>query len=445
MGRTSQREGTAHTVGICPGEHTYLCIDLKSFYASVECADLSIDPFSTNLVVADTSRGHGTICLALSPAIKRLGISGRPRLFQLPPEVRYRAVRPRMRRYMEVSAQIYGIYLRFIAKEDIHVYSVDECFIDASPYLALYGLTARGLATMLMDVVRAETGICATAGVGPNLFLAKVALDVLAKHEPGHVAVLDGESFRRRIWHHRPITDIWQIGPGIAARLARLGALDLAGVAAIDDATLFREFGVNARHLIDHAHGLEPCTIGEIQAYEPARHSISTGQVLARPYTYEEALTVAREMVDEAVLDLISKRQASGHVSLWVGYEMTHADWDLVCRRAGPHAGTSRKLSDHTCSREALMCEVVRQWRASVDPRRKVKRIVIGLGDLVDEGTAELTLFTDVEAEAAERRLGQATLEVKGRFGKNALVRGRSLRPEATGRERNAQVGGHHA
>ena len=224
----------------------------------MECADLSIDPFSTNLVVADTSRGPGTICLALSPAIKRLGVSGRPRLFQLPPEVRYRAVRPRMRRYMEVSAQIYGIYLRFIAKEDIHVYSVDECFIDASPYLALYGLTARGLATMLMDVVRAETGICATAGVGPNLFLAKVALDVLAKHEPGHVAVLDGESFRRRIWHHRPITDIWQIGPGIAARLARLGALDLAGVAAIDDATLFREFGVNARHLIDHAHGLEP-------------------------------------------------------------------------------------------------------------------------------------------------------------------------------------------
>ena len=445
MERSQRRTTEGGTTPAHAGERTYLCIDLKSFYASVECADLKIDPFSTNLVVADTSRGPGTICLALSPAIKSLGISGRPRIFQLPVGVRYRAVRPRMRRYMEVSAQIYGIYLRFIAKEDIHVYSVDECFIDATPYLSLYGLTARELATMLMDVVRSETGICAAAGVGPNLFLAKVALDILAKHEPGHVAVLDGESFRRRIWHHRPITDVWQIGPGIACRLARLGAYDLAGVAAIDDATLFREFGVNARHLIDHAHGLEPCTIAEIRSYEPARHSISCGQVLTRPYAYEEGLTVAREMVDEAVLDLISKRQAAGHVSLWVGYEMTHADWDLACRRAGPHAGTSRKLPDHTCSREALMREVVRQWRSSVDPRRKVKRIVIGLGDLVDEGAAELTLFTDVEAEAAERRLGQATLEVKGRFGKNALVRGRSLRPEATGRERNAQVGGHHA
>lgn len=425
--------------------HVYLCIDLKSFYASVECADLGLDPFETNLVVADTSRGAGTICLALSPAIKAQGVTGRPRLFQIPPNIRYRAIRPHMRRYMEVSAQIYGIYLRYIAKEDIHVYSVDECFIDATPYLNLYKTDGVGLARMLMDAVRAETKICATAGIGTNLFLAKVALDILAKHEESHIGVLDGERFRRLIWHHRPITDVWQIGPGTARRLARYGVYDLAGVVTMDEPMLRREFGVNARHLMEHARGIENCTIAEIQAYEPAQHSISCGQVLTRPYTTEEARTVLCEMVDEAVLDLVSKRLAAGHVSIWVNYAWDPAEWDVLTLRGGPHATASHKLVAHTCSREAIMAEVGRMYAEVVDPARKVKRLTLGLGDLVAEGAAELTLFTDVEAEAAEQRLAQATLAVKGRFGKNALVRGRSLRSEATGIERNAQVGGHHA
>lgn len=426
--------------------HVYLCIDLKSFYASVECADLGLDPFETDLVVADTSRGSGTICLALSPAIKAKGLSGRPRLFQIPKHIHYRAIRPHMRRYMEVSAQIYSIYLHFIAKEDIHVYSIDECFIDATPYLTLYGTDGVGLARMLMDEVYRQTHICATAGVGTNLFLAKVALDIQAKHEESHIGVLDGESFRSTIWHHRPITDIWQIGPGIAQRLERrYGVRDLAGIVAMDEATLRREFGANATRLIEHARGIERCTIGQIQAYEPQRHSISVGQVLTRPYTADEALTVMREMVDEGVLELVEKRLACGHVSIWAGYHVERMDWDVLAMRRGVHAASSHKLVAHTSSREALMREVERQWGDAVDASRKIKRLNLGLGDLVDEASAELTLFTDAEAEAAERQLTQATLAVRQRFGKNALVRGRSFREEATGRDRNAQVGGHNA
>lgn len=425
--------------------HTYLCIDLKSFYASVECHELGLDPFTTNLVVADTSRGPGTICLALSPAIKKLGLSGRPRIFQIPSNVRYQAVRPHMKRYMKVSADIYTIYLRFIAKQDIHVYSIDECFLDVTSYLELYGKSPRELARTLMDAVLEETGICATAGIGPNLFLAKVALDLLAKHEESHIGELDAERFRRLVWHHRPITDIWQIGPGIANRLARLGAHDLAGVAAIDDATLYREFGVNARHLIEHAHGIEPCTIADIQAYEPASTSISVGQVLTRPYSYEEALIVVREMVDEGVLQLVERRAACGHVSLWVGYAMTDFDWELAARRRGPHAGVSRKLPGRTFSRTTLQERIVDLYHESVDRRGSIKRIGLGFGDLAPEVTAMPTLFCDVQAEDSERELMRTTLGIKRKFGNNSLVRGLSFREGATARERNAQVGGHHA
>lgn len=425
--------------------HQYLCIDLKSFYASVECADLGLDPFTTNLVVADTSRGSGTICLALSPAIKAAGVTGRPRLFQIPKDIPYKAVCPRMRRYMEVSAHIYSVYLRFIAKQDIHVYSIDECFIDATPYLALYHTDARGLARKLMDAVYEETHICATAGIGPNLFLCKVALDVFAKHEPSHIGQLDETSFKERIWHHRPITDIWQVGPGIARRLARLGAYDLAGVAALDEPTLYREFGVNAQHLIEHARGIEPCTIAQIQNYEPAQHSISAGQVLIRPYSASEALTVVLEMVDEIVLELVAKRLATGQLGLWVGYEMSQIDWELAARHQGPHGSISRKLLRHTYSREELMHEFELLFQDAINPAFKIKRLGLSAGALVAAQDSELTLFTNVEAERTERQLIETTLAVRNRFGKNALVRGRSFREEATGRERNAQVGGHHA
>ena len=260
---------------------TYVCIDLKSFYASVECVDRGLDPLTANLVVADPDRTEKTICLAITPSMKALGLSSRCRVFEIPEGVRYVKARPRMQRYMEVSADIYSIYLRYVSPEDIHAYSIDECFIDATPYLALYRMGAKEFAVMLMDAVLAETGVCATAGVGPNLFLTKVALDITAKHADDHIGCLDQAEFERSIQTHRPITDIWNIGPGIAKRLAKYGVRDLRGVCEMSEATLYREFGVNAEYLIDHAHGEEPCTIADIHAYEPSAHSLGNGQVLA--------------------------------------------------------------------------------------------------------------------------------------------------------------------
>ena len=284
---------------------TYCCIDLKSFYASVECVDRKWDPFEKNLVVADPERTEKTICLAVSPAMKALGVPGRCRVFEIPEGIEYFMAKPRMRLYMEVSAKIVSIYLRFVSAADLHVYSIDECFIDLTPYLSLYKTSAKALVDRMRAAVYEETGITATAGIGPNLFLAKVALDITAKHCEDGIGVLDEENFKQHIWHHRPITDIWQIGRGIATRLARFGIRDLEGVAHADIDLLYREFGVNAEYLIDHAWGLEPCTIAEIKAYEPESTSFGNGQVLPCDYTFDEARMVLREMVDETALELV--------------------------------------------------------------------------------------------------------------------------------------------
>ena len=286
-------------------ERTYVCIDLKSFYASVECVDRGLDPLTANLVVADPDRTEKTICLAITPSMKALGLSSRCRVFEIPENVDYVMAKPRMQRYMEASADIYSIYLRFVSPEDVHPYSIDECFIDATPYLSLYRTSAREFAVMLMEAVLAETGVRATAGVGPNLFLAKVALDITAKHARDCIGFLDQAEFERTIQTHRPITDIWNIGPGIARRLAKYAVYDLRGVCEMSEATLYREFGVNAEYLIDHAHGVEPCTIADIHAYEPSGHSLGNGQVLPCDYSFEEARDVLREMVDQLVLDLV--------------------------------------------------------------------------------------------------------------------------------------------
>ncbi|MBM6774354.1 DNA repair protein [Olsenella profusa] len=441
--------------------HAYLCIDLKCFYASVECVDRGYDPFERRLVVADTSRGPRTICLAVSPAMKALGVRNRCRLFEIPDGIDFEAARPRMRRYMEVSAQIYALYLRYFSPEDIHVYSVDECFIDVGPYLALYGGTPRELAVGLIGLVRRETGICAAAGIGPNLFLAKVALDVTAKHAADNIGELDEERFKCVIWPHQPITDIWGIGPGVARRLAAMGATCLGEVALLPEERLYQEFGINAELLIDHAWGIEPCTIAEIQAYRPRAHSIGSGQVLARDYEFEEALVILREMADALVLDLVDKQLACGHVSLFVGYAHERRPWGekdqgpVGERFVGEHGtrmvgrardgdGASRKLPETTDSRSVITARLVELFSETVDPNRPVRRINIALGALVPAEFADLTLFTDVRAEGSERSLARATLAVKRRFGKNSLVRGLSYRPAATGRERNEQVGGHH-
>lgn len=466
-------------------ERSYICIDLKTFYASVECADRGRDPFTTNLVVADPDRGPSTICLAISPAMKSLGVRNRCRVFDIPRDIDYIMARPRMRHYMEVSARIYGIYLEYISPEDIHVYSIDECFIDATPYLALYRTDARSLAKRLMDAVRERTGICATAGIGPNLFLAKVALDITAKHVADGIGELDEESFRRKIWPHRPITDIWGIGPGIAARLARYNVYDLMGVAALREDILYRELGVNAEYLIDHAHGREPCTIAQIHAYKPAATSAVNGQVLSRDYGYEEARTVMREMVDASALDLVDRGVVASQISLYVGYGRGAApnprvpqgcidparhsavdDTALIGRRGGgaaaiqlftgehgtravsrryDHAGGQRRLSERTNSFRRLMPLFDGLFAETVDPSRAIRRVQIGFGDLVPEELSSYTLFTDVEAEEEERRLQRAVLAVKEKYGKNSLLKGTSYKQGATGRERNEQVGGHHA
>ena len=483
---------------------TYICIDLKTFYASVECADRGRDPFTTNLVVADPDRGPSTICLAISPAMKRLGIRNRCRVFEIPQGIDYIMARPRMRHYMEVSASIYGIYLEYVSPADIHVYSIDECFIDATGYLRLYGTTPRAFARELMDAVRARTGIWATAGIGTNLFLAKVALDITAKHVEDGIGELDEESFRRQIWRHRPITDIWGIGPGIARRLAKYRVEDLMGVAALREDILYREFGVNAEYLIDHAHGREPCTIADIHAYRPSATSQMNGQVLSRDYAPADARTVLREMVDASVLDLVAKGAVASGFSLYVGYGRGAApaagevptcvdptrhsaaddtvmlerrarvarEWTgeevgglvdgagvgalggagavgehgrRAARGAFGHAGGQRRLPGRTNSFRKIWAEVSRLFDETVDPRRAVRRLSVGFTDLVPEDMAELDLFTDVAAEEDERRLARTVNAVKGRYGKNALLRGTSFKPGATGRERNEQVGGHHA
>ena len=472
---------------------TYLCIDLKTFYASVECADRGLDPFTTNLVVADPTRGRSTICLAITPAMKALGVRNRCRVFEIPEGIDYIMARPRMRHYMEVSARIFGIYLTFVSPQDIYPYSIDECFIDATPYLGLYGLDVRTFAQRLMDAVRRKTGICATAGIGPNLFLAKVALDITAKHVRDNIGELDEESFKRDIWPHRPITDIWGIGPGIAARLEKYRVYDLMGVAALDEDVLYRELGVNAEYLIDHALGIEPVTIAEIQAYRPEETSYVNGQVLPQDYTYEEAHLVLKEMVDTAVLELVDRAAVTNHISLYVGYaseksrtlgqpldagsiggeresgresdtpaggyqvDAGRADAQVTAgavfigehgtrRRGGfAHAGGSRKLSGYTQSHRKLKDAFERLWMETIDPGRLIRRINVGFGNLRPEEYATVDLFDDVEADARERDLARAVLAVKDRFGKNALLRGISLTEKATARERNEQIGGHHA
>lgn len=459
-------------------ERTYICIDLKTFYASVECAERGRDPFTTNLVVADPDRGPSTICLAISPAMKKLGIRNRCRVFDIPQGVDYIMAKPRMRRYMEVSAKIYGIYLEYVSPEDVHVYSVDECFIDATPYLPLYRIDARAFAQRLMDAVRARTGIYATAGIGPNLFLAKVALDITAKHVKDGIGELDEESFRRKIWRHRPITDIWGIGPGIAARLAKYNVHDLMGVAALNEDILYRELGVNAEYLIDHAHGREPCTIADIHAYRPQSNSMVNGQVLSRDYGYEEARTVLREMVDASVLDLIERGAVTDQISLNVGYGRGAAggggaaaridparhsavDDTVILERQQPraaggaaraagrggyaHAGAQRRIGERTNSFRRLMRHFDALFAETVDPARAIRRMQIGFGGLVPEELATYDLFCDLEAEEQERRLQETVLAVKDRYGKNSLLKGTSFKQGATGRERNEQVGGHHA
>ena len=448
----------------------YIAIDLKSFYASVECVDRGLDPLTARLVVADEERTDKTICLAVSPALKAYGVPGRPRLFEVYErlrevkartgrEVDFLIARPRMGRYVDVSAKIYAIYLRFVSPEDIHVYSIDEVFIDASKYLRPGGITARELAMRMIRKVLAETGITATAGVGTNLYLAKIAMDIVAKKakpdaDGVRIAELDEAGFRRKLWDHLPLTDFWQTGPGTVARLARLGVYtmgDLARLSLRDEAPLYRAFGVNAELLIDHAWGKESCTMADIKAYRPSETSLSTGQVLARPYTFEEARLVVREMAEELTMELTQKGLVTEGIVLHVGYDRGNTGWDGPVKT--DHYGRPVPVSAHgtahmgspTQALSRITRAVTELFDRIVNQELTVRRLNLAAPELreLGETARQLDLFTDPRAEQREEALQQAVLSIRSKYGKNALLKGRDFLEGATARERNGQIGGH--
>lgn len=505
-------------------QKTYIAIDLKSFYASVECIERSRDPLTTNLVVADESRTEKTICLAVSPSLKSYGIPGRARLFEVVQKVKaannarrikapgrrlcstsddstelevdsalaidYIVARPRMALYMKYSTRIYEIYLKYIAPEDIHIYSIDEVFMDVTRYLESYKMTPHELAiTMIQDVLK-TTGITATAGIGTNLYLCKIAMDIVAKHvEPDadgvRIAELDEMSYRRKLWSHRPITDFWRVGQGYAKKLADHGLYTMGDIAKCsigksnelyNEELLYRLFGVNAELLIDHAWGYESCTMEEVKAYRPETSSVSSGQVLQCPYTFEKARLVVKEMTDQMVLDLVDKKLVTDQVVLTIGYDIENltdskrrsrykgqVTTDRYGRKIPKHAHGTANLEKQTSSTSLITRTVMELFDRIVNEELLVRRITITANKLVGEETIkhtedsqQLDFFTDHEAQRKkqeaeeadledEKHLQQAVLGIRKKFGKNAVLKGMNLQEGATAKDRNGQIGGHKA
>jgi DNA polymerase V len=416
-------------------DRIYLCIDLKSFYASVECAERGIDPFEINLVVADPSRGGGAITLAATPAIKKLGVPSRGRIYEIPKDIEYIIAPPRMSLYMEYSARIYGIMLKYISADDIHVYSCDEAFLDVTTYISLYKKTAKQIAQMILDDILKETNITATVGIGSNLYLAKVALDITAKHSSDNMGYLDEGLYRQLLWHHKPLTDFWHVGPGTANRLAMLGIDDMAGIAHCDEEVLYKIFGVNAEYLIDHSWGREPCTIEDIKAYRPKANSISNSQILFEDYKANDAFLVMKEMVDVNVLQLTENHLVTNHISLFIGYSKN------VIK---PSRG-SRKIGVTTNSCKLLMEEFILLFKKIIVKDYPIRQIAISFGNLKDEYFEQYNLFTDMEDIDKERRLQQTLVFIQNKYGKNAVLKGMNFYDKATQRKRNTLIGGHNA
>lgn len=498
-------------------EKIYLCIDLKSFYASVECIQRGLDPMHTNLVVADSSRTEKTICLAVSPALKEFGVSGRARLFEVIERVKLVNARrrldapnhcfnessydtlqlkedpalelsfitapPQMALYMETSAKIYEIYLRYVAPEDIHVYSIDEVFIDLTGYLRVYRTSARELAMQMIREVYSKTGITATAGLGSNLYLAKIAMDIMAKRmkpdkHGARIAQLDEMEYRRQLWDHRPLTDFWRIGKGYVKRLEKIGLYTMGDVARCslgnsndfhNEELLYRTFGVNAELLIDHAWGIEPCTIADIKAYRPSANSISSGQVLHCPYSNEKAKLIVREMIDLLVLDLVEKRLVTDQIVLTVGYDIDNLTDPLISKAyKGPvitdHYGRkipkyshgTVNLGQHISSTKVIVDAVMDLFASISDPLLLVRRLTIAANHVLPESQAalekpmqQLSLFEESEQEQLdlqrERNAQEAILSIRRKYGKNAILKGMNFKEGATTRDRNGQIGGHKA
>lgn len=392
---------------------------------------------TTNLVVADPQRSDKTICLAITPAMKALGIPNRCRVFQIPSNVKYIMAPPRMQLYIDYAADIYGVYLKYIAKEDIHVYSIDEVFLDVTNYLSTYGLTAREMAVKLMSEVLETKGIRATCGIGTNLYLTKIALDITAKHSPDFIGYLDEESYLRTLWNHQPITDFWLVGTGIAARLEKLGIYTMGQIAQADEDVLYKTFGIDAELLIDHAWGREPTTIADIKAYKPKSNSLTSGQVLMRDYSFTEGRLVLKEMLDLLCLDLVEKKLVTSSVTIQVGYSNV--------LNADPARGTA-SFGMNTNASSEIIPAVVGLYERIVDGSKAVRRFNITCNNVVDEDATpqQLSLFDDKhENRERNRKAQQAVLEIKKRFGKNVILKGMNLQEGATTMERNKQIGGH--
>ncbi|MBQ3274221.1 MAG: DNA repair protein [Christensenellaceae bacterium] len=415
----------------------YLVIDLKSFYASVECVERGLDPMTTNLVVADPTRSERTICLAVSPSMKALGVKNRCRVFQIPEGIEYIMAPPRMRKYLEYSAAIYGIYLKYISKDDIHVYSIDEAFIDVTDYLHKYGKTPKEMAVFLMDAIADKTGIRATCGVGTNMYLAKIALDITAKHAPDFIGELDETSYKLTLWDHRPLTDFWRIGPGISSRLNKMGIHTMRELAHADETRLYSEFGIDAELLIDHAYGIEPTTIADIKRYRPRTESISNGQVLMRDYTADEARIIVKEMTDMLCLEMVERNSVTDSVTVSVRYSARYED--------PPTKGTAH-LDRKTNADSLIIPEVVKAYNKCVLLDRPVRGIIISCNNLTeDTGIYQTSLFDGMNGMSPEKNksIQKAVIDIKKKFGKNAIIKGISFEEAATGRERNRQIGGH--
>lgn len=484
-----------------PSQHTYIAIDLKSFYASVECVERGLNTLDTHLVVADASRTDRTICLAVSPSLKQYGTGGRPRLFEVNDKVNYlnklrRAARgksgdtcaksfsasklhddptleidfivatPRMALYIDYSTRIHDVYLKYIAPEDIHVYSIDEVFIDATAYLKMYGKTPRQLTTTIIRDILRTTGITATAGIGPNLYLCKVAMDIVAKHsapdEHGvRVAELDEMSYRRILWDHRPITDFWRVGKGVAQKLMLYGIDTMGKVARCSLANediLYGMFGINAELLIDHAWGWEPCTMDMIKSYRPETNSISNSQILAEPYSWQKAETVIKEMSETLILGLTEKRMATERITITIGYQPTSRNDSVSTRHKSSHA--SINLGKYTSSSSIITSSILEIYRQTINKNFKIRRITVAFHHILCEKdimpqTYTPSLFEEQEAvdhqaapptsEAKERKIKDTLIAIKNRYGKNSILTGTSFEDGATARERNRQIGGHKA
>jgi len=416
-------------------DRMYLCIDLKSFYASVECVERGLDPMTTNLIVADPERTDKTICLAVTPAMKALGVKNRCRVFEIPKNVKYIVAEPRMQKYIDYAAEIYAIYLSFVSKDDIHVYSIDEVFMDVTDYLNMYRMTAKELGLAMMNAVYTKLGIRATCGIGTNLYLAKVALDITAKHSKEFVGFLDEKLYRKTLWKHRPITDFWRIGGGTARQLEAMGIYDMESITRVSEDVLYNKFGIDAELFIDHAWGREPTTMADIKNYKPKTNCLTSGQVLMRDYTFEEGKLIVKEMMDLLCLDMVEKGLVTKSLTLHIGYSNS-------LKIQPGHGSISPDMATNADS--VLVPLIADLYSRIADPRFPVRRINISCNNVTAKQQYEqLSLFDNFDKLEKNSRIQKAVIKIKKQFGKNAVFKGMDLEESATTLERNKQIGGH--